>query len=148
MKSEIRTQIDMHTTLIQRHIEALAAMMESKQDLADDRIELIKGHYPFDDNLQDLAKKVTLWRETTKDAIKEAREINNVNQSKKGMNLAEIKTAIAEGKNVYWASLAYQVKIDKYNQYIIVCSLNGNAIGLTWQDGTTLNGKETDFFIK
>ena len=60
--------------------------------------------------------------------------------------LEQIKKAIAEGKKVYWASSLYQVIKDDINQYLIKCSSNGNYIGLTWQDGKTLNGKESEFF--
>jgi len=62
------------------------------------------------------------------------------------MNLQEIKKAIADGKKVYWSNTSYEVIKDKIDQYFIECT-NGSAIGLTWQDGTTLNGEEKDFFI-
>jgi hypothetical protein len=61
------------------------------------------------------------------------------------MNLEQIKKAIAEGKKVYWSSGLYEV-IKDGNQYLIKCSSNGHCIGLTWADGKTLNGKESDFF--
>lgn len=63
------------------------------------------------------------------------------------MNLQEIKKAVNEGKKVYWANTAYEVVHDKYDQWFIVCTLNNHAIGLTWRDGVTLNGKEEEFFI-
>ena len=66
------------------------------------------------------------------------------------MNLAEIKSVIDNGKKVYWSNTAYQVIKDKIGQYLIGYDIGGrseNYIGLTWQNGTTLNGKETDFFI-
>ena len=62
------------------------------------------------------------------------------------MNLEQIKKAIAEGKKVYWASLAYDVIKDDIGQYLIKCNLNGHCIGLAWRDGITVNGKEDDFF--
>ena len=62
------------------------------------------------------------------------------------MTLAEIKTAIANGQSVHWASLLYEVVKDKYDQYFIICKTNNHAIGLTWADGITLNGKEGEFF--
>ncbi len=64
------------------------------------------------------------------------------------MNTAEIKKAVDEGKNVYWSNLGYKVVKDKNDEYLIKCTVNNSCIGLTWQDGTTLNGKEEDFFIK
>lgn len=62
------------------------------------------------------------------------------------MTLQEIKTAVDAGKIVHWSNGAYKVIKCKNGQYLIDCK-QGNAIGLTWQDGTTLNGKEEDFFI-
>jgi len=63
------------------------------------------------------------------------------------MTVQEIKQAVDEGKKVYWASLNYEVIKDKYGQWLIHSKCNGHCIGLTWTDGTTLNGKEEDFFI-
>lgn len=61
------------------------------------------------------------------------------------MTAAEIKAAVDRGEKVYWKSLIYPIVKDKHNQYYISCT-HGSAIGLTWQDGVTLNGKEEDFF--
>lgn len=61
------------------------------------------------------------------------------------MNLQEIKTAIAEGKKVYWGNSSYEIIGNEKNGYVIKHS-QGHCIGLTWQDGKTLNGKEEDFF--
>lgn len=63
------------------------------------------------------------------------------------MTVEEIKQAVNEGKKVYWANTAYEVVKDKYNQWFIVCTLNDDAIGLTWRDGIHLNGDESEFFI-
>ncbi len=63
------------------------------------------------------------------------------------MNLQEIKEAVNNGKKVYWANTAYEVVHDKYDQWFIVCTLNDNAIGLTWRDGVTLSEDESEFFI-
>jgi hypothetical protein len=63
------------------------------------------------------------------------------------MNLAQIKTAIAEGKTVNWKNASYVVIKDNLGQYFIRCDINQHHIGLTWLDGETLNGKEEDFFI-
>lgn len=65
------------------------------------------------------------------------------------MNLAEIKCAVRAGHKVYWKSPAYEVRLIETiasEQWLIVCVINQNAIGLTWTDGTTLNGAEFDFF--
>jgi predicted RecA/RadA family phage recombinase len=61
------------------------------------------------------------------------------------MNLEQIKTAIAEGKKVYWSSLLYEV-IESKGEYLIKCG--NHCIGLVWEDGVTLNGKESEFFTK
>lgn len=63
------------------------------------------------------------------------------------MTLTEIKQAVTEGKTVCWATPAYKVILDTVGQYLIICLLNDNCIGLTWQDDATLNGQEEDFFI-
>jgi len=60
------------------------------------------------------------------------------------MTLDEIKTAIDDGKTVHWSNNGYNV-IKTGDQYIIK-HITGNAIGLTWLDGVTLNGKESDFY--
>ena len=62
------------------------------------------------------------------------------------MNVHEIKKAVDDGETVYWASTAYRVIKDKIGQYLILCDINDNCIGLTWRDGVTLNGKEEQFF--
>jgi hypothetical protein len=62
------------------------------------------------------------------------------------MTLQAIKTAINQGKRVFWKSEGYRVIKDSIDQYMIKCIYNGHCIGLTWRDGTTMNGKEEDFF--
>jgi hypothetical protein len=63
------------------------------------------------------------------------------------MNLQEIKQAISEGKTVHWENQLYEVVLDKLGQYLIKCKMNGHCIGLTWADGTTMNGEEKQFYI-
>jgi len=72
--------------------------------------------------------------------------IDNSIKLKNGMNLQEIKTAVNSGKKVYWINEAYEVRKDDNKEYFIFCVANGYSIGLTWKDGVTLNGKESDFF--
>ena len=62
------------------------------------------------------------------------------------MNLNEIKKAISEGKRVFHNNLNYEVVMDKNGKYLIKCNSNNYCIGLTWLNGTTLNGKEKEFF--
>ncbi len=63
------------------------------------------------------------------------------------MTLEEIKSAIDAGKTVCWSHTGYEVRL-KNGNYNIVCLSNNHCIGLTWEDGVTMNGKEKDFFIK
>lgn len=49
------------------------------------------------------------------------------------MTLAEIKAAV-NGR-------------DTLGQWLIICDSNESCIGLTWQDGVTVNGKPDEFFI-
>ena len=62
------------------------------------------------------------------------------------MTLTEIKAAVEGGKTVHWVSEIYRVVRDSLGQWMIVCRVNNSAIGLTWQDGVTLNGKESQFY--
>jgi hypothetical protein len=64
------------------------------------------------------------------------------------MKLQEIKQAIEDGKTVNWSNSLYEVVKSKYGELLIRCKNNDHCIGLTWQDGVTMNGKEEDFFIK
>lgn len=62
------------------------------------------------------------------------------------MTLNEIKAAVLAGKRVCWSNEAYEV-VHTNGQWLIVCTHNDNAIGLTWMDGVTMNGKPEHFFI-
>ena len=64
------------------------------------------------------------------------------------MTLEEIKSAVENGKSVYWATTSYKVVKDNIGQWLVVCNLNDYCFGLTWQDGNTLNGKPEEFFIE
>ena len=64
------------------------------------------------------------------------------------MTLLEIKQAIKHGIVVYWSNDLYTVQGENLNRLNIVCSSNNHCIGLTWLDGVTLNGKESEFYIK
>ncbi len=63
------------------------------------------------------------------------------------MNLEQIKQAIERGDKVHWVNSAYEVLRDKLGQYLICCINNESCIGLTWQDGITLNGSEDEFYL-
>lgn len=64
------------------------------------------------------------------------------------MNLLEIKKAILEGKTVHWSNESYIVIKDDIGQYLIKCISNESCIGLTHKDEVTMNGQESEFFIK
>lgn len=63
------------------------------------------------------------------------------------MTLTEIKAAVEAGKRVFWRCRSYEVIKDELGQWLIWCHINWVYVGLTWQDGTTLNGEESEFFI-
>jgi hypothetical protein len=67
------------------------------------------------------------------------------------MKLPEIKKAVNDGKTVHWANELYIVSKGHYasgeENWSIICTSNQHTIGLTWQDGKTMNGKESEFFI-
>jgi hypothetical protein len=63
------------------------------------------------------------------------------------MTVNEIKSAVESGKRVHWTNGLYEVVKDQIGQWFIVCHANGHAIGLTHQDGRTLNGCGGDFYI-
>lgn len=64
------------------------------------------------------------------------------------MNLKQIKQAIEDGKTVCWSSENYEVIKDSVPQYLIHSKFNNSYIGLVGLDGVTMNGKESEFFIK
>jgi len=63
------------------------------------------------------------------------------------MTIQEIKAAVDSGKTVHWSNTGYVVIKDRCGHYYIKCVSNDSYIGLTWTDGTTLNGKEAEFFL-
>ena len=64
------------------------------------------------------------------------------------MNLAEIKEAVLAGKAVHWKNHGYRViYAPKLNDFLIRFDYNGDCIGLTWTNGVTMNGEESDFFL-
>jgi hypothetical protein len=63
------------------------------------------------------------------------------------MTLEEIKQTIEQGGRVHWHHSGYEVIKDKLGKFLIVCSMNDSAWGLTWTDGVTMNEKEEDFFL-
>jgi hypothetical protein len=64
-----------------------------------------------------------------------------------GMNASQIKEAINNGHHVFWCNDGYEV-IMAGDEFLIYCNFNDSCIGLTHRDGVTLNGDETDFYIK
>lgn len=65
------------------------------------------------------------------------------------MTLEQIKGVVKLGLTVCHNNEAYEVQYwENQDAFRIVCILNDYAIGLTWRDGVTMNGKEKDFFVK
>ena len=66
------------------------------------------------------------------------------------MTLQEIKDVVRNGRKVHWSSKSYEVILHNFTsgeeQWLIKFIPNGHCIGLTWEDGVTMNGKEEDFF--
>lgn len=65
------------------------------------------------------------------------------------MDLHEIKAAVEAGLTVYWKTLGYRVIKDSLGQWLIAYgegTRQANYIGLTWRDGTTMNGDAQDFY--
>lgn len=66
------------------------------------------------------------------------------------MQLDEIKAAVDRGETVHWANQGYTVVKDGIGQYLIAYgqgTRQANYVGLTQQDGVTLNGAPEQFFI-
>ena len=64
------------------------------------------------------------------------------------MTLQEIQAAVMAGQTVHWASTLYVVKYaSAIDEFLIYCLSNDTCIGLTWQDGVTMNGSEDQFFV-
>jgi len=63
------------------------------------------------------------------------------------MDADEIKRAVLRGGRVFWKNQSYEVVVDHLGQWFIKCHINDHHIGLTWQDGVTLNGKPEDFIL-
>jgi hypothetical protein len=64
------------------------------------------------------------------------------------MTLSEIKQAIENGDSVCWSHEGYDVLKNGNGWYYVKCNRNNHINGLTWRDGVTMNGKESEFFIK
>ena len=62
------------------------------------------------------------------------------------MTLSEIKSSVLNGETVCTGNTAYEVRHNDINGFYIICTINNYMIGLTWQDGKTLNSYG-DFFI-
>jgi hypothetical protein len=71
------------------------------------------------------------------------------------MTLEQIKAAVREGRKVYWSNARYTVTLSigrrtGEERWLIVSDAGragANAIGLTWADGVTMNGKPEEFYI-
>lgn len=67
------------------------------------------------------------------------------------MQLEEIKRAVDAGQVVHWANDGYRVIKGGLGRYLIVYGMGTtrmNCIGLTHQDGRTLNGRPEEFYVE
>ena len=64
------------------------------------------------------------------------------------MTISEIKQAVDEGKTVCWKNPGYTVRKNTLGEYIIRSAMTGHCIGLDYDNGTKMNGEESDFFTK
>ena len=74
--------------------------------------------------------------------------MSHVEEISRGMTAEEIMAAVNAGKRVFWKNMDYEVVKDRIGQFHVKCHHNNDCIGLTWMDGKTLNGDETDFFLE
>lgn len=63
------------------------------------------------------------------------------------MTLQEIKDAVESGAPVHWRNSLYRVIDGGAAGLLIHCKDNDNCIGLTHEDGATMNGDPLDFYI-
>lgn len=104
-----------------------------------------------DDIIRFLRAKLADCGEGTHKAI-QALEYELLTEASKAIrhpaSVDEIKEMVLAGTKVFYQSQSYEVRYwPKNDSFVVVCTHNGHAIGLTWQDGVTLNGKLEDFFI-
>lgn len=65
------------------------------------------------------------------------------------MTLDQIKDTVRKGHSVYWKNARYDVVNPTGDQWLIRFSASDYSesfIGLTWSDGVTLNGEESEFY--
>ena len=62
------------------------------------------------------------------------------------MNLSQIKKAVKQNKKVYWSNEAYEVRHWEDGQWVVYCTINNHAVGLTSTDGK-ITHEEKDFYI-
>lgn len=64
------------------------------------------------------------------------------------MTIDQIKAAVDAGAFVCWMHEGYRVIRDRLGQYLIIHACNQCSWGLTDRSGRTLNGLESEFFIR
>ena len=68
------------------------------------------------------------------------------------MTLQDIKTAVRAGRTVHWKSDAYQVTLSHGRRtgvelWYIRCNWNGSVTALDRNNGESLIGQESDFYL-
>lgn len=103
------------------------------------------GHNPADDGETDVVEIRAILR----DYIKEVSAPYGLEWSDvaRGFTAAQIKRETLRGFQVYWANPGYRVHVDKLDQWFITFTPANHSIGLTWQDGVSMNGKPEQFFM-
>jgi hypothetical protein len=67
-------------------------------------------------------------------------------ETRKGLSLSDIETAIHNGYRVHWKNDNYLVLKDKIGQYLIKCLSNSHCVGLTRTDGSLVEDPK-DFYL-
>lgn len=62
------------------------------------------------------------------------------------MTLEEIKEGVLNNRTICWKNKNYHVVCDNLGQWLILCLSNRSSVGLTQEDGVTLNELQEDFF--
>lgn len=120
--------------------------------LDDDPAEVLDGNGGLMFNaaeLRDINAAVENFTEADRETF--ARVMVECAQGRAPMTLEQIKTAVRAGQTVHVSSEIYRVNLhtfpDGTEQWLIICTANDSAIGLTWADERTLNAEPGDFYI-
>jgi hypothetical protein len=118
-------------------------MINFKTVLADAYLEYFNDYL----SVEKFAEHHKMDEETAKYVLELGRKFHDDRTLIKYDSVQAIKDAVLEGKKVYWSNNTYEVRYDeKTKDFYQICVTNNYMIGLTWQDGVTLNGKLEEFY--